>query len=454
MSLSALSEKSVLVIFAYSPTGLGHLRVTDALYEGLPETVSPILLGSQDKAIGALHRFMSIHPITRMIFEWGQKGWMQYIVTFVYQFILHTRTKLLYQQLVTILDERLIIPNTLVIVATHFGLAHQLAHIKEDIEAKKNIRLLLFIQVTDDSPQPVWYVPGADMTFVPSHYTKEKLNAFAKLFRFPLAPMTITPYPLSPSFSKHLTPEKHHNRIEQVTLDSKAYIHIAFPIPGAAVGTTFTTRLIDSLHKKSDRFIFHVITKDAPYTKPFLETMLDRPFVKLHISPHDRETVNNYEKLYEEFVISLEITKPSEQAFKALLTPLQKGGSLLLFAQPVGRQEYDNIAFLRRHHLIPQIGVQEMLWEKAEKDLPLTNDMGREIKQIAKTWRGLMLPLHSLQSSHFIVWCLKEGIFSEMMQYTRQTHSADPYEAEIEPNGVEQFWKTVAEMTKNESALA
>ncbi|MBP9718862.1 MAG: hypothetical protein KBD46_00135 [Candidatus Levybacteria bacterium] len=449
MSLSALSQKSVLVIFAYSPTGLGHLRVTDALYEGLPETVSPILLGSQDKAVGALHRFMSIHPITRTLFEWGQTGWMQYVTTFIYEFILHTRTKLLYQQLATILDERLIIPDTIVVVATHFGLAHQLSHIKETIEKKKNIKLLLFVQVTDDSPQPLWYIPGAAMTFVPSHYTKEKLDDFAKLFTFAKLPMTIIPYPLSPSFSTHLTAEKQHKKQEQVHLQSRTQIHVALPIPGAAVGTDFLAKLIPYLHQASDRFVFHIIAKQAQYTNQFLTSMLDHPYVHLHVSPHDRETVNNYEKLYTDHVISLEVTKPSEQTFKALLTPQQTGGSLLLFAHPVGKQEYDNIAFLRRHHLIPNKTVHEMLWEKAEKNVSLDTVFGRELLRVAKTWRGILLPPHSLQSSNFIIWCLREGIFAKMMDYTRQQHSEDTHQDELDDTGVMQFWKTVAAMTEH-----
>lgn len=449
MSLSVLSHTSVVVIFAYSPTGLGHLRVTDALYEGLPTTISPLLLGSQDKSVGALHRFMSIHPITRALFEWGQHGWMQYVMTFVYQFILHTRTKLLYQQLATILDERLIIPKTVVIVATHFGLAHQLSHIKEAFEKEKNVRLLLFVQVTDDSPQPLWYIPGATMTFVPSHYTRDKLNDFAKQFGFAPVPMTIIPYPLSPSFSTHLSAEKYHKRKEQGTTKSKTQIHIAFPIPGAAVGTEFTTKLISFLHQQSERFIFHVIAQDVPYTKQFLAKMMDQSYVKLHVSIHDRETVTNYEQLYEDAVIALEVTKPSEQAFKALLTPAQKGGSLLLFAHPVGKQEYDNIAFLRRHHLLPTKTVQNILWEKAQQQASLNTIFGRELLRGARSWRGLLLPEHSLQSSNFITWCLKEGIFTAMMEYKRQTHTDDAFESELQANGVEQFWKTVSTTVQN-----
>lgn len=45
---SLLHDPSVMIIFSYALTGLGHLRVTDALYRGLPEGVRPLTLYSQD----------------------------------------------------------------------------------------------------------------------------------------------------------------------------------------------------------------------------------------------------------------------------------------------------------------------------------------------------------------------------------------------------------------------
>ncbi len=56
-----LADPSLLLIFTYAPAGLGHLRVTDALYHGLPKGVQPVILGAHDRAVGAIHRFMSIH---------------------------------------------------------------------------------------------------------------------------------------------------------------------------------------------------------------------------------------------------------------------------------------------------------------------------------------------------------------------------------------------------------
>lgn len=63
-SLEPLKDKSLLIIFAYAPAGLGHLRVTDALYQGLPKDINtPLILGSQDETITYLHRLMSLNPL-------------------------------------------------------------------------------------------------------------------------------------------------------------------------------------------------------------------------------------------------------------------------------------------------------------------------------------------------------------------------------------------------------
>jgi hypothetical protein len=449
MSLATLSKKSTLVILAYSPTGLGHLRVTNALYEGLPEDISPILLGAQDKTTGNLHRFVSAHPFFEKLFELAQRGWLQYVSTFFYEYLLHSKTKLLYQQLMTVLDERIVMPDTIVVVATHFGLAHQLAHIRETFEKKTNIRMFLFVQVTDDSPQPIWYITGSDMIFVPSSYTKHKLEAYCKTFRLPAVPVTVIPYPVSPILCETLPSEHYHIKKGQVNPTSTAYIHIALPVSGAAVGLPVLKTLIESLHKKSDRFVFHVIAKKAPYTTDFLASLIDHPFVKLHVTLQDKETITIYESVYKDTTIALEVTKPSEQTFKALLTPEKKGGPIMLFAHPVGQQEYDNIDFLHRHHLIPPTHVQKMLWEKAIKQEALDTIFGKEVLRASKTWRGLLLPDEATEKTEFIYWCLQQGIFTEMMHYTPQLHTDDPHKDEVSDTGVTQFWKIVANAIQN-----
>lgn len=61
----ALTNPSMLLIFTYAPAGFGHLRVTNALYHGLPSGANPVLLGAQDYSINYVHRIASNYRITR-----------------------------------------------------------------------------------------------------------------------------------------------------------------------------------------------------------------------------------------------------------------------------------------------------------------------------------------------------------------------------------------------------
>ena len=118
------------------------------------------------------------------------------------------------------------------------------------------------------------------------------------------------------------------------------------------------------------------------------------------------------------------MTKPSEQAFKALISPNQVGGVILLFTNPVGRQEYDNLNFLKRHLLIPSDEDQKTLWR-----MPKTNDILKK----AITWRGLRLPKNPEKSVNFLIWCIKNKIFEQMGKYTNK----------IQSDGVKRFWEEV-----------
>jgi hypothetical protein len=62
-TVAQLTDRKLLLVLAYSPAGLGHLRVTDALYHGLPETVNPVVLGSQDRSIQSMQRLTSVNPL-------------------------------------------------------------------------------------------------------------------------------------------------------------------------------------------------------------------------------------------------------------------------------------------------------------------------------------------------------------------------------------------------------
>ena len=177
------------------------------------------------------------------------------------------------------------------------------------------------------------------------------------------------------------------------------------------------------------------------YTQKFITEMLKLSFVKLITAFHRREIVSQYDAIYQETQILLEVTKPSEQAFKALLKPNQVGGSILLFSEPIGRQEYDNLAFLERHHLIPTASEHKYLWKMAKTN----KEIKPELISHAREWRGLILPLHSKDAADFIWWCFGQQLFASMLKY-RERENFD--KREIDDNGVEIFWKEIADFLK------
>jgi hypothetical protein len=439
-----LKDKSLVIVFAYAPAGLGHLRVTDALYDGLPTQTAPILLGAQDKSITWIHRIISIHPIMRSIFEWGQHGVQQYFVTAIYRFMLRRRSKLIYQQIATVLSQRMELPKTILIVATHFGLAHQIAALKDKIHKEIKVKVILAVQVTDDSPQYMWYVPGADLTFVPSEKTKLELEKYGKESRLEKINTIVTPYPVSPELTNQLSENKYREKLKQFNDAEKSKINVAIPISGAAVGMAFFVRLVDELYQKSPRFQFHIISKITLYTLPYLNEFMSRPYVRLHLAKYDKEVVRKYEEMYKKNVIGLEITKPSEQAFKALIRPEKVGGPILLFAKPVGRQEYDNVDFLMRHALIPTKAEHRFLYDHACRNISLKTSLeGKKLLEKSRLWRGILLPNHSNQCANLVFWALKEWLFLQMVKCRINAERKDSKIEELNPTGVEEFWLTV-----------
>lgn len=439
MSKPELSDKSLIIVFAYAPAGLGHLRVTSALYHGLPREITPILLGSQDKSIGYIHRLISVHPFTRSVMEWTQRGFPEDIFTKSYRNFLRHKTKLLEQQVSTILDQRLEVPKTVLFIATHFALAHQLAAIKNKLASEKGIKIILAVQVTDDTPQHIWYIEGADMIFVPSEKTKNALEDYGLKNKLEKVRFEVLPYPVDPDLSKKLSELNFEDKKDQVNILRTNPINVSIPISGAAVGTDFFKILIESLHKKSERFNFFVVAKTAIYTQKFLKQMKNFGFVNLLTATHDRQVIEIYEKEYLDNTVSLEITKPSEQAFKALIDPDKVGGSILLFSQPVGKQENDNLDFLRRHNLLPSDTMQKILFEKARKDLTLEDQDGRIILEDALNWRCIKLPSSPKLSGEFIWWCLKNELFYTMMDYGKIENES----FEVSSKGVKEFWKKI-----------
>lgn len=444
-----LSQKDIVTILAYSPTGLGHLRVTKALYEGLPNTVAPLLLGSHDKMISSVHRFASIHLLTRVLLEYTQRGALEDVFTGAYRLALRPGVEGIYQQIETILEQKIHVPKVIVLASTHSSLAHQFSMIKSRLETEKQVRVVLIVQVTDDTPQHLWYIPHADVIVVPSERTKELLTRYGKVAGLPEVDFHVHSYPISPRLTATIPVSRLQNRRNQVQPNETTPIEVAIPVSGAAVGTDFMQKIMLNLHTQDARFRFFVVSKIAPYTEIFLHTLLQHPFVKLYTSAQDREVVDLYEYVYQKHTISLEITKPSEQAFKALCRPNQVGGSILLFSEPVGQQEYDNLYFLRRHNLIPLESEQEQMFEYARNETKLgESESGKHLFQEAQHWRGLRLPQTPEEMGKFIIWCLNNRIFAQMLRWRVTPRNTAHHAHELGTDGVQNFWELVGQVVE------
>ncbi|HUV72499.1 MAG TPA: hypothetical protein VMW25_05840 [Clostridia bacterium] len=443
-SLSPLKNESLLLVFTYAPAGLGHLRMANTLYQGLPdaEELNTILFGSHDRLIESLHRFISVHPFTRALMEWVQRGWPQDVFTSFYRSLLRWRTKTLYHQLSLLLEQKISTTKTVLVIATHFGLAHQLAGIKEKLGQERGIKVILVVQVTDDTPQHLWYIQGADLIFVPSQKTKNMLLEYVRLSNLPQVNFVTRAYPINPLLTKKLNQTAFKNRVEQTLIEKTKPTNIAIPVSGAAVWMDFFRLLIESLNSKKANCLFHVVSKDTPHTYPFLEKMRKTKNTSLYVSFEDKEVVKSYDELYSSVPIAFEITKPSEQAFKALLTPKMVGGSILLFSKPVGRQERDNLDFLKRHQLIPSETEQNLLFELSYQDQALSSSQAKDLQTKALGWRGLCLPDSPQKASSFIIWGLKKKLFSQMMNYQKPAKPSP----EVGQQGVKEFWEKVAEI--------
>lgn len=412
-----------LLVFTYAPAGLGHLRVTDALVDSRPKNYPYIMLGSYDRFITNVHRFFSTNPIAKWIFTISQYGLLEDIVTAIYRSALVMTSGQIYKQLKDIVEGHKDVKEVWV-VATHFGMAHQIGAIKDRLIKNTGKKVRLMVQVTDDTSQHIWCIRGADITFVPSLKTKVLLEQYANKHKMNHL-FEVAPYPISPTLTKEL--EKIDERMKVFSSSNKK-INVAVPISGAAVGLTFITKLISTIVKKSDRFKFWVLVKKSIYTDLFLSNLSKLPNIKLITGRNDNEMISLYELLYQDNLMHLELTKPSEQAFKAILPPSLVGGSILLFTSPVGRQEYENIDFLVRQGLMPR-----STYDTAVIPDTTTSNFPRAIR----------LSKDPQIASSFIIWGLESGLFSRLssseFRYSDQAVSS----GEIGPEGAFRFWGLV-----------
>ena len=440
ITIDRLTDRQLLLVLTYAPAGLGHLRVTDALYTGLPETVNPVVLGSQDKSIQFIHRIVSINPIGRSIFQWLETGPFSLPASRVLRNLLRMNTSVVYKEMSEELNERLDPPERILVVCTHFSLAHKLAAIKERLQAQAGVRIVLAVFVTDDTFKPIWYIDGADLLVVPSQLIKKKYVAYGRRLANKVR-IEVIPYPLNPNLGKKLGSVQMADKAHQLDAKSKGRIHVSIPISGAAVGTEYFSRLIALLRQKSGRFFFHVVTKDAPFTSNFISQLRGKSWVDLCVAKKDREVVDLYDDLLEKHTISLEVTKPSEQAFKGLIGTRARGGVILLFSQPVGSQESDNMDFLLRHSLIPSKETNAHLWKLAGKHDRLPPALRSKLLRESRRWRGVRIPGDPQAASDFIWWMITSGVFTQMLEGNVNRKVIDSKSRILGSDGVAEFWE-------------
>lgn len=444
MMESALSSDRLLVIFAQSPTGLGHLRVTEALCEALPKSVKGILLNSQIKTEVFLHGITGSIPIFTKILEYAQDGWLEEALLPVMNAYFRSGLATVEKQLETILNMEYTKPNTLLIVATHYGLAHQIGTIKKTFEKKNNIRIILIVVVTDDSPQKLWVAPGVHMTFVPSEITRKKLQDFAaKHISLRGNSFVVSPYIISPGINKRLPTDGLKTRMFQYDSSNAHAPVFSIPVSGAAAQLDYLQTVVRNISNDLQGTQFHIVTHISQKTNGFLRSIQDIPHISVSSSESRRETILLYEYMFTKIVVGFEITKPSEQAFKAMISPEKIGGVILLFSEPIGRQEHDNLAFLRRHGLIPAIEDQKSLWTMGVNpgNITLQTDMRKK----AVRWRGIMLPSDPALASLCITVWKQSGIFQAMGNF-----AGLPQNKELSPDGAKMFWNHVARFIQHE----
>jgi hypothetical protein len=430
------SDPEIQILFATAPTGLGHIRVTEALKSELNSTIHTETIGIMNPTSQFLYRIVSQNMVTRWCMEFLQTNPIgERVVAWFYTKKLRTRTRPIRLYLQTVIQKRKTKPKTVVVVATHFALAHQIAACKRRIERKLSINIILAVVVTDDSPQIMWAVRGADCIFVPSNYCKKGIKKELGN-RIGSTKVIVSPYPLSKVLQENLSEVQIAKRQEQVDPDSNKRLQILIPISGAAIGLSYFQSLIPEVTKKKDIFCT-VISRDSSYTKNFLNWCERQKRIHVLKSTSDHNVVLAYEKQMKTKVFAVEITKPSEQAFKALLNPNQRGGVILLFSKPVGRQEYDNISFLKRHGLMPNDSDEKKLAQLFYFNQ--TSKIDPKFLERARNWRGIEIPWIGVEGGVAIVRLYETGVLKAMGEFQNSST-----ELEVQGNGSSLFWERLS----------
>lgn len=426
MTPTQMPENS-LVLFLDEETGLGHIRVTDALSDSIPSWVEKVFVREPDDVLVRAHAASS-SSFGKWLQEKMQYGIWQYLTTPLLR-MLFWFTAARYAQKILQQIEIHSSAEHIFFICTHFAPAHRLSHFLPFWRLrypKKTFHLI--VQVTDDSPQYIWYIPGADLTLVPSAVTKIVLEKYAKHLFMRKHEIAVSPYPVSSFLSLPLSKEECAQRQMQLDPLHPAPMNVCIPISGAVVGTEFFLDFIQKLHARIPKTQFFVVCRETPGAQAFLEALKQFPYVKTYTGFRPAEVVEIYEMLYRTEVIAAEVTKPSEQAFKTMLGPSAKGGVIMLFTEPVGRQEKDNLDYMRREGLLPT---------------PLEQENIREGKgEGSHLWRGYTLLGGVAGAVEFIKALFEGGEFLRNITCLLEKNAQNtPPET-----STDQFWQKVASL--------
>ncbi len=430
--MDPLKSDDNLLIFTTSPTGLGHLRVMDALIDGLPIGIRYEEIGIENIRANKIHALGSRIPILTKVTEFYQTNPIaEFIATIAIKNYIKSHSSEVVREFAT-LKAKYPDKKEYLVVSTHFNLAHAISFAKKELEEKLKIKIYLFVIVTDDSPQRIWAVKNADLIFTPSNSTRDKINNYLRK----KTARTIS-YPVSPRLAQELPQEEVDIFMTSVSPANTIPLQIVVPISGAAVQIDYLYNVIKELSLSN--FQFTVIGQETPYTQNFFQKISRVAHVQSSIGFSARQTVTLYESIfYQPIRPAIEITKPSEQAFKILLNPKDRGGVIELLTYPIGRQEYDNLKFFIRHRLIPNDEEQRILEKHlVTQDLPYS--LRNEILYKASHWRGIRLPSNPNKASEFIKALKKVGILSAMMSFVAEEKE------ELTQHGVAQVWSAIGE---------
>lgn len=425
-------SKDNLIIFTTAPTGLGHIRVMDALREGLPDNANIEFIGLTNINATKIHTFGSRIRFLQKITEFYQTNpAAEQLVTSVYQKFLYMQSSM-FTGYFDIIEHKYPSVKKLIVVCTHYALAYAITYIKPSLEKKFKVRVSIFVIMTDDSPQRVWAVNGADVIFAPSQKTADKIKT---LLQTKNTKVITVSFPVSPRLTQKLNKDEFSKVQNQLDPQNPTPLQIEIPISGAAVQLPFIQKLINKL--SYENFEFTVVGQEGLYTALFFLQIRRLARVQTLIGADSRQTVNFYESVFnQEERPAVEITKPSEQVFKAILKPGERGGVILLLTSPIGRQEKDNMDFLLRHDLMPD----NSLHSELDSILLTTHDpLPAKLLYRASHWRALKLPEDPHIAAVYIKRLRETGLLLSMLSYVSETKT------ELTSDGVKQIWENILE---------